>query len=1523
MHSRVTRRRAARADGAAGFLWTAFLFLVVAAALLWYSAPAHAITILWQAPNTDITLNLPFGTIEFEDPLSGAETLGGYRVVEWRDADYGPGPSYEDWTVSHPGAIDGNASEIWLRSNGHSAWTSTNLPTATVAITMDGDDNDGIAEILVDNTLVARLDMGNALPPDTALIIVKNLAVAAHTIQVDDKGIGPSNYGDEVHIGGAAALQPPLPKWEQPPQPGDPGNVFYGWNEYSVINGSHIVADDWVCQNQDPIIAIRWWGSFLGWTQSTPPVMAPARFRLTIWTDVPAGSQTDFSHPGQVVWETDCANFTTQFVGWDLDPRSGMYEACFLFEQQLTPDQYFYQTGPDQILWLGVAAQYDLGMPPNPFGWKTRPRDATSLAPDDAVIIVWPLDPHIGMLYDQGFPIYWPTPDESWDMAFELSSRSSGQGIKWDQPPMFSPQSPYPNCFWGWDELSHYACCQIMADDYLCSDARPITDIHWWGSYRDWQEPIPPPFAPDMFRIGIWTDVPVGPGNPFSHPGQMIREWIVPRGALNERIVGCDYFITMPFPDACFQYDFIIPPGEWWQQPPMPHPTVYWVSIAAWYVQGPPSMWPWGWKTREHFFNDDAVRILAPPAPVPGMFYEFGEPLFNLGESWDMAFRLTTEATGDPYLKWSQPPVGITPIDALRGWNEPSRYNGPQIAADDWVCNTDQPVTDIHWWGSFLGWTDREPPSDAATQYHIAIWTDVPSGPNEPFSHPGVVLWETLCTNPTMTFVGHDFDPRNPGTPPEACFKFDFVLPQSAWFYQGPGQHVYWISIAAVYPDGSLVTYPFGMKTRPRVDSQSPDDAVRIFSPTVPVIGEPYVLGEPLFWPEPFDSWDLCFTLTTHEIPPEVYPKWTQLPHETQQGFDAASDLYWTGGGPVELKWIQTPNPQLPGLHAHDASLTPPTTLADQWQCEGGVVTDLHWWGNYELDDTGAELRGSGVQTFHLSIHANIPGAPWCLPGAELWSFNAPFAVVDETATGTTNNEGSMIYFYSYVLPTPFAQTAGSIYWVDITANSNNTANPAMWRWQEHSRAPIPRLCPAAKRTGTGPWTSIGWTTIPPTYTDLAFAVTSTPVLHEVNKVVADDFISDGRPIRGLRYWGSYFDDRYAPGPVIDPLHVVDGWLVSFHEGRVEPAGLPNCPPGVPADPSPTVLGVYFAPASAVVITPTSTFDCFNRQVYRYEINLSQCCLLCAEVDPRNGAIPATSDAFFEVSGYRYWLDIQAVTGVEWLPPDCVMRPTGHLPSDQTADGHFWGWHTSRATTMPTWLDEACTGMIVDFTPYPPACWDYGQWIKQPWLCPTPPPPVNMAFELLTNVAPGPQACCLADGTCIDVMPLTCVLTHNGTPRGPGTTCATVPPLVMQHPADVTACEGDSVTFTVIACGAPTLTYQWRLDGSDISGATASSYTINPVGTGHAGSYDCVVTNASGSATSNAAVLTVWRKCDSNCDGNVNILDINPFILAINSQAAWEAAYDCDYFCANDINGDGVVNILDINPFVACLTQGQ
>jgi hypothetical protein len=84
-----------------------------------------------------------------------------------------------------------------------------------------------------------------------------------------------------------------------------------------------------------------------------------------------------------------------------------------------------------------------------------------------------------------------------------------------------------------------------------------------------------------------------------------------------------------------------------------------------------------------------------------------------------------------------------------------------------------------------------------------------------------------------------------------------------------------------------------------------------------------------------------------------------------------------------------------------------------------------------------------------------------------------------------------------------------------------------------------------------------------------------------------------------------------------------------------------------------------------------------------------------------------------------------------------------------------------------------------------------------------------------------------------------------------------VAPSITTQPASQTATVGQSVTFNVAASGTAPLSYQWQKGGTNISGATASSYTISSAQTTDAGNYDVVVSNSAGSVTSATAPLTV------------------------------------------------------------------
>ncbi|HXJ72585.1 MAG TPA: immunoglobulin domain-containing protein, partial [Candidatus Dormibacteraeota bacterium] len=84
-----------------------------------------------------------------------------------------------------------------------------------------------------------------------------------------------------------------------------------------------------------------------------------------------------------------------------------------------------------------------------------------------------------------------------------------------------------------------------------------------------------------------------------------------------------------------------------------------------------------------------------------------------------------------------------------------------------------------------------------------------------------------------------------------------------------------------------------------------------------------------------------------------------------------------------------------------------------------------------------------------------------------------------------------------------------------------------------------------------------------------------------------------------------------------------------------------------------------------------------------------------------------------------------------------------------------------------------------------------------------------------------------------------------------------VAPVITINPVDQSVQEHGLVTFRVTATGDPPLRYQWRKDDTELDGSTNATHTVTDATASDKGSYDVVVSNNSGSTTSEAATLTV------------------------------------------------------------------
>jgi hypothetical protein len=67
------------------------------------------------------------------------------------------------------------------------------------------------------------------------------------------------------------------------------------------------------------------------------------------------------------------------------------------------------------------------------------------------------------------------------------------------------------------------------------------------------------------------------------------------------------------------------------------------------------------------------------------------------------------------------------------------------------------------------------------------------------------------------------------------------------------------------------------------------------------------------------------------------------------------------------------------------------------------------------------------------------------------------------------------------------------------------------------------------------------------------------------------------------------------------------------------------------------------------------------------------------------------------------------------------------------------------------------------------------------------------------------------------------------------------------------------------------------------------------------------------------SILQTTIRADANCDGLINVFDIDPFVLALVDPAGYVTQFPYCNIANGDINTDGAINPFDIDPFVELL----
>ena len=203
---------------------------------------------------------------------------------------------------------------------------------------------------------------------------------------------------------------------------------------------------------------------------------------------------------------------------------------------------------------------------------------------------------------------------------------------------MHHPQLPDPD---GWD----VRCTSpiALADDWQCSQAGPVSDIHIWGSWREDQ-----PGVIAEVGVAIFDNIPAGVGGlAYSRPGATV---------LWERGFTPNQFSLRPYGTGLQGwYDPFLGTGGAF---PDDHSFFHQINIEniddPFFQEDGKTYWlgmmvtlestdvlEWGWKTSLNHWEDDAVWAEVIDGPNNLDFKELRDPFTN--ESLDLAFVITPE----------------------------------------------------------------------------------------------------------------------------------------------------------------------------------------------------------------------------------------------------------------------------------------------------------------------------------------------------------------------------------------------------------------------------------------------------------------------------------------------------------------------------------------------------------------------------------------------------------------------------------------------------------------------------------------------------------------------------------------------------------------------------------------------------------------------------------------------------------------------------------------------------------------
>ncbi|MEN8006566.1 MAG: GEVED domain-containing protein [Candidatus Krumholzibacteriota bacterium] len=700
-------------------------------------------------------------------------------------------------------------------------------------------------------------------------------------------------------------------KWFQKPDL-DPTGIDVN---ASHVPEDHILADDFLCTERGRLIEIHVFGS---WLHDLLPGGDPGlvNFNLSIHADIPAEQNPDgYSIPGELLWLMEFQPGT-----FDVRPYAEGIE-----EGWMDPPEHYIPPPADTICWQyrfyidAALAFLQEGTPANPvvywldleatplddtgplFGWKT----SLDHWNDDAV---WGIgvEPHPGPWWELRYPPGHPMMPESIDLAFGLVSEPAPLELDWGDasdpsyPTLLASNGPR-------HQLSPFYLGTLIDAD---PDGQPTANA--MGDDLDGNDD----------EDGVTFTSPIQPAQPATvdivatQPGH-IDAWIDFNGNGSFADPGEQIFVSLPLNAGLTNLTFNVPG-----------------SIAE--------------------NTNTTARFRA--STNGGLAYDGVYPDGTIpdGEVEDYEVFLEDRYT----FKWIQNPDLSTQGIDVAAYKKTYLPDG-FLLADDFLCTTTGPVTDIHVWGS---WFNDVLPFDDPGQvrFTLSMHADIPADVSPTgYSMPGEVLWlwdwhpGEYVVEPFAEQIeeGFMYPPGDYFFPADwTCWLYKFhVDPHFAFIQEGTELDpvVYWLDVQAEPMDDIA---EFGWKTS--VDHWN-DDAVWAWGSE----GWPGPWNE-LVYPPGHQlaglSIDLAFALFEDFVTPvpDDVPLKTGLRGNIPNPFNPSTVIHYVmpeGGGEVKLE-------------VFDARGRLVRTLIDGF-VDGGA-REVTWYGR---DNRGVDMP-SGVYFYRLVL---------------------------------------------------------------------------------------------------------------------------------------------------------------------------------------------------------------------------------------------------------------------------------------------------------------------------------------------------------------------------------------------------------------------------------------------------------------------------------------------------------------------------------------------------------------------------